>query len=621
MEAFLLKLLIFLAAAVIAVPLAKKFRLGSVLGYLLAGIAIGPFGLSLISEIEEVMHFTEFGVVMMLFLVGLELKPSLLWQMRVPILGTGGSQVGITLALVTAVSAIFLPWQQAVAVGMILALSSTAIVLSTLREKGLMNTPPGRSIFSVLLFQDLAVIPMLALMPLLATLAVHSDGGHGGGHGALFDISALPGYARLIVVLLSIAFIYVAGKFGSRPLFRAIAATRVREVFVAAALALVIGISLLMTAVGLSPALGTFLAGVVLADSEYRHELESDIEPFKGLLLGIFFISIGASLNFTLIFHNLGMIGGIVFAFMALKAVVLIGIAKVFKMPNADRWLFALGLAQGGEFAFVLFQFARSHGVLPQPVVDTLMSAVALSMFLAPLLFLVHERLIAPKLATEGADKPDDDIGKSGHSVIMAGFGRMGTDLGRLLISAGIRPVILDHNEANVDVLRSFGFEVYYGDATRLDLLESAGIAEAELLIITLGDPEKSLELVKLVKKHYPGLKIAVNAADRAATYTFMDLGVETIRRETFGSALSLGRDALELLGIHPYEAHRLSRLFRKKDKETMPELYRIHREDNGNYVEMYQRHNETLAQLMSRDADEDYTEMDKAWTAQNPET
>jgi len=615
MEQFLLKLLIFLTAAVIAVPLAKKARLGSVLGYLIAGIVIGPFGLALIDDIEAVMHFTEFGVVMMLFLVGLELKPSLLWQMRTPILGVGGSQVVLTFIAIALAGAFFLPWQQAVAVGLTLALSSTAIVLQTLREKGIMNSPPGQSIFAVLLFQDLAVIPMLAVLPLLATVAVQADAHHG---AVLFDITKLPAYLRLIVVLLAIGLIYVGGRYASRPVFRSIAATRVREVFVAAALALVIGISLLMTAVGLSPALGTFLAGVVLADSEYRHELESDIEPFKGLLLGIFFISIGASLNFALIKAQLGLIGGLVVGLILVKAIVLMVIAKTFRMPGNERLLFAIALAQGGEFAFVLIQFARLNGVLPPTVTETLISVVAISMFLAPLFFLLHDRLIAPRLQEEEAERPADVIENGGRKVILAGFGRLGTDLGRLLISAGIKPVILDHNEANVDILRRFGFEVYYGDVSRLDLLESAG---AELIIITLGDHEKSMELVQLVQKHYPQLKIAVNAEDRRAAFEFMDLGVTTIRRETFGTALTLGQDALELLGFDPYEAYKVRRLFRKKDKETMPDLYQMHREDLDKYISMYQRHNENLTELMKKDREIDMHELDKAWTAANPET
>ena len=618
MEQFLLKLVIFLAAAVIAVPLAKKFKLGSVLGYLIAGIVIGPFCLALIDNIEEVMHFTEFGVVMMLFLVGLELKPSLLWEMRTPILGMGGLQVIFTCAAIVLAFQFFLPWQQAVAIGLILSLSSTAIVLQTLREKGQMNTPPGRSVFSVLLFQDMAVIPMLALLPLLATMDMHADAHHG---AAFFDITTLPAWLRFLVVILAIAFIYVLGKYGSRPIFRAIAATRVREVFVAAALVLVIGISLLMIAVGLSPALGTFIAGVVLADSEYRHELESDIEPFKGLLLGIFFISIGASLNFSLISEQFQLIGGLAVAFIMIKCLVLYGVSRIFKMPGGDRWLFSLALAQGGEFAFVLFQFAKSNGVLPQPITETIISVVAISMFLAPLLFMFHDKVIAPRLKEAEEERPADEIESNGRKVILAGFGRLGTDIGRLLISAGIKPVILDYNEANVTTLRHFGFEVYYGDASRLDLLEAAGVAEAELIIITLGNHKKSKELVELMKKHYPHIKIAVNAMNRTAVYEFMDLDVKTMRRETFGSALALGQDALELLGFDPYEAYKIKRLFRKKDKDTMPELYRIHREDTEKYVSMYQEHNQNLAELMKQDEEIDMHELDKAWSAVNPET
>lgn len=618
MEQFLLQFFIFLTAAAIAVPLAKKFGLGSVLGYLIAGIVIGPFGLSLISEIEEVMHFTEFGVVMMLFLVGLELKPSLLWQMRVPILGMGGAQVVVSSLALSAVGLIYLPWQQAVAVGIILALSSTAIALQTLREKGLMNSAPGRSIFSVLLFQDMAVIPMLALLPLLAI----ADS-HGGDHhvSALFDITHLPGYQRLLITLLAIASIYLLGKFGSRPLFRTIAATRVREIFVAAALALVVGISLLMTVVGLSPALGTFLAGVVLADSEYRHELESDIEPFKGLLLGIFFISIGASLNFTLIGEQIALISGLVLGLLFIKWLILFLIGLLFKMEVRERWLFSLALAQGGEFAFVLFQFAGTNGVLPPDILAPLISAVAISMFLAPLLFLLYEKVVVRRLRQDKLDERDaDTIDRSDHRVILAGFGRMGTDLGRFLITAGIKPVILDHDAANVDVLRKFGFEVYYGDVTRLDLLEAAGAAQAELLVITIDNIDKSLELVELVRKHYPNLKIAANAADRSAAYQLMDLGVTTIRRETFGSAMALGQESLKLLGTDPYEAYKLKRLFRKKDEDSMPELYAYHREDEENYIAMYRKHNNDLAELMKFDEKSSFEELEKAWATGNPE-
>jgi CPA2 family monovalent cation:H+ antiporter-2/glutathione-regulated potassium-efflux system ancillary protein KefC len=618
MEQFLLQLFIFLAAAAIAVPVAKKLGLGSVLGYLIAGIIIGPFGLSLIGDIEEVMHFTEFGVVMMLFLVGLELKPSLLWQMRTPILGMGGAQVVLSSVVIAAIAVIFLPWQQAVAIGLILSLSSTAIVLQTLREKGLMNTSPGRSIFSVLLFQDLAVIPILAILPLLATVAMHGDGHHS---SALFDISTLPGYQRIAVTLLAILSIFLLGKFASRPIFRTIAATRVREIFVAAALALVVGISLLMTAVGLSPALGTFLAGVVLANSEFRHELESDIEPFKGLLLGVFFISIGASLNFTLIGDESLLIVELTVGLIVLKWLVLVVTGLLFRMAKKERSLFSIALAQGGEFAFVLFQFSKTNGVLPTETIDPLICAVAISMFLAPLLFLAHDKLIASRYRDEEDERATDTIDHRGHKVILAGFGRLGTDIGRFLISAGIKPVILDHDAVNVDVLRKFGFEVYYGDITRLDLLEAAGADEAELLIITIGDVEKSRELVDLTQKHYPHLRIAVNAADRSSAYELMDLGITHLCRETFGSAMELGQDALQLLGFDPYEAHRLVRIFRKNDEEMMPELYKMHREDEDSYISMYQKHNADLEELMTLDQNMDLDELDKAWTAANPET
>ena len=618
MEQFLAQLLIFLGASVIAVPLAQKFKLGSVLGYLLAGMIIGPYGLSLIGEVEKIMHITEFGVVMMLFLVGLELQPALLWQMRVPILGMGGTQVFLTcVAVALPAMALAIPWQQAIAIGLIAALSSTAIALQTLREKGLFNTSPGRSIFSVLLFQDLAVIPMLAILPLLAMTAVNHGALPG---GSLIDITLLPTYQRFAIVILAIGGIYLIGRFGSRPLFRIIAATRQREIFVGTALALLIGASLLMTMVGLSPALGAFLAGVVLADSEYRHELESDIEPFKGLLLGIFFLSIGASFNFTLIGENIWLIGGLVAALIAIKFAVLLITARVFKMTRDSRWLFAVALTQGGEFAFVLFQFARINGVLPATLMETLVSVVALSMFFAPLLFLAYEKLVVPRLQTNEAAKPADAITSRGARVILAGFGRLGTDLGRLLLSAGCRPVILDNDPANVDLLRRFGFEVYYGDACRLDLLKAAGAAEAKLLIITFGDLEKALELVHLAGKHYPHLRIAVSAADRSATYEFMDLGVTTIRRETFGSAMELGRDVLELLGHDPYEAYRITRLFHKKDEQTLPELHKIHRQERQNYISMYQQHNADLTELMQKDRIINLEEVDKAWTAQKEE-
>ena len=616
MENFLLQLFIFLAAAAIAVPIAKKLGLGSVLGYLVAGMIIGPFGVSLIQNVDEVMHFTEFGVVMMLFLVGLELRPSMLWRMRLPILGIGGAQVVISSIVLSGVAAYFLPWQQALAVGLTLSLSSTAIVLQTLNEKGLMETRAGRSIFSVLLFQDLAVIPMLAGFPLLATLVIAGGDDH---HGALFDITGLPNYMRVGIAVLAIGFVVVMGKFAVNPLFRAIAAAGVREVFVAAVLALVIGTSVLMLAVGLSPALGAFLAGVMLSDSEFRHELESDIEPFKGLLLGIFFISIGASLNFTLIGDSLAVIAGLTFGLLFIKWVILLTVSFIFKVDRDDRLLFSIALAQGGEFAFVLFQFARGNGVLPPEVIEPLISAVAISMFLTPLMFILHD-LIGRKQKPDTQTQEADTITPTNQKVIMAGFGRTGTDVGRFLLTAGIKPVILDHDAGNVKLLRKFGFEVYYGDATRLDLLEAAGADKAKLLIITIGHFDTAHKLVELVKKHYPNLEIYLNAEDREEAFAMMDEGVKHIQGETIGSAISLGQMVIEALGVEPYRAHRLAMIFKKKEQDLMTAIY-AERSEETSYISSFQSHHENLEKLMELDGSAISDDEDRAWTAKNPET
>lgn len=611
---FLLQLFIFLTASSIAVPLAKKLGLGSVLGYLIAGIIIGPFGLSMIGDVESVMHFTEFGVVMMLFLVGLELKPSLLWEMRIPILGMGGAQVVFSTLVIGGIAFIFLPWQQAMAIGLTLALSSTAIVVQTLKEKGLMKTNAGRSIFSVLLFQDLAVIPMLAIMPLLATMH-----GHEASHGdALVDLSAFPEYVQVLITIAAILAVFLIGRYGSRPIFRIIASTGVREIFVGTALALVVGISLLMTAVGLSPALGTFLAGVVLANSEYRHELESDIEPFKGLLMGIFFISIGASLNFTLIGGRLMQIILITLGLILLKFIILFLVGLIFKLPRKDRTFFSIALAQGGEFAFVLFQVTRNSGVLAGETTELLVSAVAISMFLAPVILVLYERLFASKKKDQTDEKMDTI--KEGGKVIIAGFGPLGTDIGRFLLSAGVRPVVLDHDASNIELLRKLGFEVYYGDATRRDLLESAGISEAEVMIVTMSNLEVTKKLINLVKMHYPKLKIITSTRDVSASFELMDLGVTKVRRESFGSALTMGQDVLKSLGMDPYDTHRLMRIFRKHDEEMIQMLYEEDHEVFESYRDSYKNQMKALEEMMMLDMEMEPEEMDKAWIAGNPE-
>ncbi len=612
MDSFLFQFFIFLLASVIIVPIAHKLGIGSVLGYLIAGIIIGPFGFSLVADVDLVMHFTEFGVVMMLFLVGLELKPSLLIKMRMPILGMGGLQVAFSAIAFGMIASIFLVWQQSLAIGMILALSSTALVVQTLKEKGLMSTNSGRSVFSVLLFQDLAVIPMLALLPLLATRGIYEKTEI---ETTLINISSFPIYMQLFIIFLAIGIIFFAGKYASRPIFRIIAQTHIRELFIAAALAMVVGISLLMTVVGLSPALGTFLAGVVLADSEYRHELESDIEPFKGILLGIFFISIGAGFDFHLISQHILLILGISFGLIVVKFIILFLVSWIFKMPKKECAFFAITLAQGGEFAFVLFQFTKINGILDAEITEPLISAVAISMFFAPILFKVYEKISRKKQKEEKEERESDKIYKNGHKIILAGFGRLGIDIGRFLISVGLKPVILDYDASNVEILRKFGFEVYYGDATRLDLLESAGVSDAEILIVSTNDIEISRKLIALVKKHYPNILIVANAKDMDSTYELMDMEVDKVREETFGTALRMGQDILTLMGVDPYEAYRLMRIFRKHNDEMISELYQKHKEDLESYISAYQLQMSSLEELMKSDLEMNTEEIDRVWT------
>jgi len=447
-ESFLFQAFVYLTAAAVTVPIAHRMGLGSVLGYLLAGVAIGPFMLGWVGrEQSSVMHFAEFGVVMMLFLVGLELRPALLWRLRAPILGMGGGQVVFTALLLGVVMTFLfpLPWQAGLAVGLTLACSSTAIVLQTLSEKGLMKTEGGESAFSILLFQDIAVIPILALLPFLATYAISSPEGayHATGHG--IDISSLPGWAQAGLVVGAVGGIIIGGRFLIRPVFRFIAATRLREMFTAVSLLMVIGIALLMQFVGLSAALGTFLAGVVLADSEYRQELESDIEPFKGLLLGLFFISVGAGIDFELFKDQTGRVLLFVLILVAAKFLVLLGVGRAFKLASRDKWLVAFSLAQGGEFAFVLFSFCVQNGVLEVPTAGLLTLVVALSMGTAPILFIIMDKWVLPKLATTKKDgEKQDKVVDEDAAVIVAGFGRFGNIVGRLLRANGIQTTVLE---------------------------------------------------------------------------------------------------------------------------------------------------------------------------------
>jgi monovalent cation:proton antiporter-2 (CPA2) family protein len=617
-EGFFYQAFIYLVAAVVSVPLAKRLGLGSVLGYLVAGIAIGPFGLRLIGqEGQDVLHFAEFGVVMMLFLIGLELQPSLLWRMRAAILGLGGLQVGLTAVAITGIgTALGLDWRSALAVGLTLALSSTAIVLQTLQEKDLMKTGGGQSSFAVLLFQDLAVIPILALMPLLAhghdAAAAHGAASHGSTWA-----EGLPGWAATLVVLGAVAAIVVGGRTVIRPAFRFIARAHVPEIFTAAALLLVIGIALLMTKVGLSPALGTFLAGVVLATSQYRHELESDIEPFKALLLGLFFIAVGASIDFTQVAAQPLLVGGVVAGLMILKFGVLFVLGRVFKMGLDQNLLFACALAQGGEFAFVLFSFATQRGVLSTELTTPLIASVALTMALTPLVMLVNDRLVRPRFGTrEKLDRPTDAI-EGEHSVIIAGYGRVGTIVGRLLRASGIDATVLDLDSDHVEMLRRLGHKVFYGDASRIELLRAAGAESAQVLVVAVDEPERILEIVEGVQKHFPNLQILARATSRTHAYELLDAGVDRVYRESVDTSIRIGVEAMRLLGMPAYEAHRRGQIFHAHDERALRELGSL-REDRDTYIRSVRLQTETLEQLLRTDAADIHLERDAAWDAES---
>ena len=577
MTDFLVLASVLLCAGVVAVPIASRLGLGSVLGYLIAGIAISPVLAFLEVDVVSVQHFAEFGVVMMLFLVGLELEPKLLWQMRTRLLGLGGGQVLLTAAAVMAAAMVLgQPWKIALAVGLVLALSSTAIVLQTLNEKGLMRSDGGQASFSVLLFQDIAVIPMLALMPLLATPELLEAVSHGGGgegdHGAEMSLVAgLNGWQTTLVTLGAVAAVVLGGNYLTRPVFRFVAAAGLRELFTAAALLMVVGIALLMTLVGLSPALGTFLAGVVLANSEYRHELESDIDPFRGLLLGLFFITVGAGVDFELLMVSWPIILSWTAGLVALKMVVLFALGSVFRIRGAQRWLFTLGLAQAGEFGFVLLSFTVLNGIIPDGLADQLLLVVALSMLLTPGLFILYDKVIAPIYA-RGQERPDDEIEQNNH-IIIAGRGRVGGVVGRMLEGAGYSATVIDFSSKQLERLRLFGVHAYFGDATRPDLLHSAGIKDARVLIVAIDGKEQINKLVEYAVRNYPNLHVIARAVDREHVYELWARGCRDIVRETYDSSLRMGRSAFEALGASRDAAERMKHEYHEMDRRAMIEV------------------------------------------------
>jgi len=590
---------IYLLAAVVSVPIAKRLGLGSVLGYLLAGVVIGPFCFGLVgTEDQDVMHVAEFGVVMMLFVIGLELRPAILWQMRGPILGLGGAQVLGTAAAVSGLALLLrLPWQVATAVGLILAMSSTAIVLQLLNENNLMKTAGGKASFAVLLFQDIAVLPILALLPLLATVAPTGD-----AHAASSPLAGLPAWQHTLVVLAAIAAVILAGRFLLRPFFRYIAATHLREMFTVTALLLVVGIALLMQRVGLSPALGAFLAGVVLAESEYRHQLETDIEPFKGVLLGLFFISVGAGINFALIAGAPGMVASLVVVILAVKFLVLLAVSRSSRLEPTQRYLFAFALAQGGEFAFVLCSFAMQNGVLTSDLANLLVVTVALTMAAAPVLMTINERLVQPRFASVLPEREPDEIDERDNPVIVAGVGRFGHIVARLLRLNGFGTTVLDHDGEQVETLGRFGIKSYYGDATRLDLLRTAGAERARLFVIAIDQEEQTLKIVDLVRKHFPHLRIFARATNRQHAYELLRHGVQDVYRETFGSSVDLSVDALRALGMEEQRAQRAAQIFREHEDISVRELAQVNTDDMKIYVSMARVHIENLENALASD-------------------
>jgi monovalent cation:proton antiporter-2 (CPA2) family protein len=614
---------VLLAAAVVTVPIAKRLGLGSVLGYLIAGALIGPAGLAFIDDPEAVMHAAEFGVVIMLFLIGLELQPQLLWRLRTAILGMGAGQILLTAALGAGAGLLLgLDWRMALAAALTLALSSTAIVLQSLRERGAAQTESGRGIFAVLLFQDIAVIPMLALFPLLAAAGAH----HGGeaGHGAAGGlIATLPAWAQAGAVVGAVGAIVLAGRVALRPLFRVVAKTNLRELFTALALLLVVGVALLMQLVGLSPALGAFVAGVVLADSEFRHEIESDIEPFRGLLLGLFFLSVGAGIDFALFLADPLAILGLTGLIIAIKVFAMTAVALAFRRRLPEALLTGLALAQGGEFAFVLFAFAEANGVLTAAVVDPLIVAVALSMAATPLLLIAGFWIVGRSGARAGGPARAPEVENDHPQAIVAGFGRFGQIVGRLLQSAGIRTSVIDHDADQVELLRGFGRRVNYGDATRLDLLRAAGAEDARLLVIAIDDRDKALELAETARRHFPNLKVLARAYDRRHAYELMHRHVDAVERETFEAGVRAGVKALRLLGAPAHQSERAGRLFRRYDERLLTEMAAHWGEDFAAYQRAVRARSALEEELLQRDlaASLAGAQNDAAWDAKSLDT
>jgi glutathione-regulated potassium-efflux system ancillary protein KefC len=589
---------IYLAAAVVCVPLASRLRLGSVLGYLAAGCAIGPFGLHLIGDVQSSLHFAEFGVVLMLFLIGLELDPARLWSLRRPVFGGGSLQMVVSGVVIGAAAlGLGLGWQAAIVTGLALALSSTAIAVQTMRERGVLSSPLGNTAFSILLFQDVAAIPLIALVPLLA-------GGRAEGSGVM----------GLVKVLGAIAAVIVLGRYVTTPVMRLIARTGLREVFTGFALLLVLGIAQIMASAGVSMALGAFLAGVLLAGSEYRHALEADIEPFKGLLMGLFFIAVGMSIDFALLENQPLLIAALVVGLLVLKGGALAALSGALGVSAKQRWTLAALLSQGGEFAFVVFGVAGQAKLLPGNWDAILTLVVALSMGLTPISLLVHDRLV---IKEDRKNPPADAIEHEGARVIIAGFGRFGQIIGRLLLATGVRVTLLDHDPDQIELLKKFNFRVFFGDASRLDLLHAAGAEHAKVFVVALDDIAASTRLVDLLREHFPRAKIVARARNITHYLALRERGVIDVERETFESALKAGRRALEQLGIGAYKAREAADRFRRHNVATLEALL-PHLSDEAQRLSVARAAREQFEQQLSRDF-ADLKEDSAEWTSGEP--
>jgi glutathione-regulated potassium-efflux system ancillary protein KefC len=607
---WLIGALVYLAAAVLAVPLARLVGLGAIIGYLAAGIFIGPFGVGVVSEPGEILHFAEFGVVMMLFTVGLELEPRRLWALRKPIFGWGSVQLlGSAVLMVAVAVPAGVPWTLAVVGALGLALSSTAIGLGTLAERNLMATTSGQSILSVALLQDVAAIPILAVVPMLAVTAA-SGAPHAGAAG----------WTGIATALGVIAVIVFGGRLLVRPALRWIARSRTPEIFTAASLLLVIATAALMEMAGLSMALGAFLAGVLLAESEYRRQLETDLEPFKGLLLGLFFIAVGMSIDFDVVLRNAGLIVLIVVGFLVLKALVLWAMARTMPIPLAERPIFIVLLAQGGEFGFVVFQGAAQAGVMDAATSSLLIAAVAISMLLSPLLLVACDRWLAPRLARSASRVEMKELDEPQEApVIIAGFGRYGQLVGRLLYANGLTATVLDHDADQVETVRRFGWPVFYGDATRLDMLRMAGAERARVMVLAIDDMAQSIAAAKLVRQHFPALTIVARARNVSHYYALQDLGVELIEREVLDSALMSGRSVLELLGFRRHQARTLALRFRAHTI-TQLELMRPHAGDTSRLIALTKQGRDQLAERFAQEREQRKRSQQARWhAAQEP--